>query len=274
MKMIRLCTIDLDGTLFDKEKNISYENRKAIQEAKENGCKIVIASGRPLEGVLPVLQTLNLTSDDDYVICYNGAKILNSKTKQVISSSYITGKDVKLLYQESLRLGTFIHAFQSDETLITTMHNPYTDVEVKINHIQDNIVDFTQIKDRDTFIKCMLVGDDETITSAIKRLNPELKDKYCVVRSSKIFLEFLNPETNKGMALEKLASYLGIGMAETMAIGDAGNDFEMIKRAGIGVAMANSFPEILKIADSITASNEASGVAEALNSYVNHKKKQ
>ncbi len=272
--MIRLCTIDLDGTLFDKEKNISYENRKAIQEAKKNGCKIVIASGRPLEGVSPVLQTLNLTSDDDYVICYNGAKILNSKTKQVISSSYITGKDVKLLYQESLRLGTFIHAFQSDETLITTMHNPYTDVEVKINHIQDNIVDFTQIKDSDTFIKCMLVGDDETITSAIKRLNPELKDKYCVVRSSKIFLEFLNPETNKGMALEKLASYLGIGMAETMAIGDAGNDFEMIKRAEIGVAMANSFPEILKIADSITASNEASGVAEALNSYVNHKKKQ
>ena len=274
MKMIRLCTIDLDGTLFDKEKNISYENRKAIQEAKKNGCKIVIASGRPLEGVLPVLQTLNLTSDDDYVICYNGAKILNSKTEQVISSSYITGKDVKLLYQESLRLGTFIHAFQSDETLITTMHNPYTDVEVKINHIQDNIVDFTQIKDSDTFIKCMLVGDDETITSAIKRLNPELKDKYCVVRSSKIFLEFLNPETNKGMALEKLASYLGIGMAETMAIGDAGNDFEMIKRAEIGVAMANSFPEILKIADSITASNDASGVAEALNSYVNHKKKQ
>lgn len=270
--MIRLCTIDLDGTLFDKQKNISEENIKAIKKAKENGCKIVIASGRPLEGVLPVLKKLGLTTDEDYAICYNGAKILKAKSKAIISSTTITGKDVKMLYRESIRLGTYIHAFQSDETLITTMHNPYTDVEVKINHITDNIVDFEKIGDTDTFIKCMLVGPDERITSAIERLNPELKKKFCVVRSSNIFLEFLNKSTNKGSALETLAKFLNLSMEETMAIGDAGNDLDMIRKAGTGVAMANSFPEVLEVADYITGSNEASGVAEALNLYVNKQK--
>ena len=83
--MVRLCTIDLDGTLFDKDKNISDENKKAIQMAKENGCKIVLASGRPFQGILPTLKQLNLCSKEDYVICYNGAKILNVGTLNEIS---------------------------------------------------------------------------------------------------------------------------------------------------------------------------------------------
>lgn len=60
-------------------------------------------------------------------------------------------------------------------------------------------------------------------------------------------------------------------MKDTMAIGDAGNDLTMIKMAAIGVAMENSFPEIKKVARYVTTSNEASGVAQALNTYVNSK---
>ena len=71
--MIKLVAIDLDGTLFDKKKNVSNENIKAIKKCKENGIKIVIATGRPISGVLPLLEELDLTSDDYYVLTYNGA---------------------------------------------------------------------------------------------------------------------------------------------------------------------------------------------------------
>ena len=53
-----------------------------------------------------------------------------------------------------------------------------------------------------------------------------------------------------------------------MAIGDAGNDIPMIKEAKIGVAMKNSFPEVLEIADYITGSNRESGVAQAINIFI------
>lgn len=269
--MIKLCTIDLDGTLFDKNKNISKENTEAIKKAKQNGCKIVIATGRPYNGVLPVLKELDLITESDYVICYNGAKVFNVKTEEIIFSTTISGKDVKELYKESKRLNTFFHAFRKNEELITDIHNPYTDVETRINKIVDILYDFNNINDNDEFLKCMMVDEQTKITEAINNLDSKFKDKYSVVRSSNIFLEFLNSSTNKGSALEALAEYLNIPICDTMAIGDAGNDIAMIKKAGIGVAMENSFKEVLDIADYVTSSNENSGVAMAINKFINIK---
>lgn len=266
--MIKLVTIDLDGTLFDKKKNISLENKLAIKEARANGCKIVIATGRPISGVLPVLEELEMNSNDDYVIIYNGSKVFNIGTKEIIFSSTINGKTVKELYKESLKLGVNIHAFRKNEELITPKHNPYTDVEATINHIKDNLYDFNNINDDDEFLKAMMVDSDENITRIIPLVDKKFTDNLSMVRSSKIFLEFLNKNTHKGHALEALAKYLNIDMKDTMAIGDAGNDLPMILASGLGVAMENSFPEILNQADVVTLDNEHSGVAHAINKYV------
>lgn len=89
-----------------------------------------------------------------------------------------------------------------------------------------------------------------------------------MVRSSLIFLEFLNKETDKGLALEKLSAYLNIDMENVMAIGDAGNDLNMIIKAGYGVAMKNSFPYIKEAAKYQTDDNEHSGVAKAFERFV------
>lgn len=266
--MIKLVTIDLDGTLFDKKKNISLENKKAIQQAKENGCKIVIATGRPISGVIPVLEELNLCSNEDYVIIYNGAKVFNVGTKEIIFSSTIDGKTVKKLYEESLKLGVHFHAFRKNEELITPKHNPYTDIESSINHIEDKLYDFNNINDSDEFLKAMMVDNEENITRIIPLVDKYFTMNYSMVRSSKIFLEFLNKNTHKGHALEALAQHLNIDIQDTMAIGDAGNDLPMILTAGLGVAMENAFPEIKSQANVITDSNENSGVAKAIYKYV------
>lgn len=266
--MIKLVTIDLDGTLFDKNKNISIENLNAINLAKQKGVYIVLATGRPISGVLPTLKKLNLCSDNDYVITYNGAKVFNVKTKEVIASSTISGKTVKELYAESKRLNVNFHAFRANEELITPKHNPYTDVESKINHIEDHLFDFNKILDDDQFIKAMMVDSEENINRIIPMVNQEFKDNFSMVRSSKIFLEFLNKNTHKGHALCKLANFLNIDLKDTMAIGDAGNDIEMIKLSGIGVAMENAFADVKEIADYITTSNENDGVSNAIFKFI------
>ncbi len=266
--MIKLITIDLDGTLFDDVKNISNENKLAIEKCHDLGIKVVVATGRPMKGVRPVLEELGLTTDNDYVIIYNGAKILNVGKMEVISSTYITGKTVKDIYDESKRLKVNIHAFRKSEELITPKHNPYTDIEATINHIDDNIFDFNEINDSDEFIKCMMVDSKENIDRVIPALDKRFTDNYSVNRSSKIFLEFLNKKSDKGKALVELAKYLNIDIKDTMAIGDAGNDLPMIKAAGVGVVMENAFPEIKEHADFITKTNLESGVAYAINKLI------
>lgn len=268
--MIKLCTIDLDGTLFDKDKNISIENIEAIKKAKENGCKIVICTGRPMNGIKPVITKLNLLSDEDYVVCYNGSKIINVGTNEVIFSKLIDGKTIKEIYYEAKKLNLYYHAFRDNEELLTFEHNPYTDVEARINNICDHLIDFETIKDDELFLKCMIVDEKEKLDNAMTTIPKELYDKYSIVRSAGIFLEFLNKETNKGLALKALAKHLNIDMSETMAIGDAGNDLDMIRFAGIGVAMENGYDYVKEAADYITASNEENGVAKALNKFVNN----
>ena len=268
--MIKLCTIDLDGTLFDKNKNISNENIEAIKKSKENGCKIVICTGRPISGVKPVIEKLDLLSNEDYVVCYNGSKIINVGTNEVIFSKLIDGKTVKEIYHIARSMNLYYHAFRDNEELITFKHNPYTDVEARINNIEDHLIDFETINDDEKFLKCMIVDEKENLDEAMNTIPKELYDKYSIVRSAGIFLEFLNKETNKGLALVALAKYLNIDISETMAIGDAGNDLDMIKFAGIGVAMENGYDYVKKAANYITASNEESGVAKALNKFVNN----
>ena len=266
--MIKLVTIDLDGTLFDKNKNISLKNKEAIKKARQKGCKIVIATGRPIAGVKPVLEQLEMNTKDDYVIVYNGAKVYNVATNETIFSSTISGKDVKELYYESKRLASHYHAFKENEELITAMQNPYTDVECRINKIKAIDVNFDDIADDEKFLKTMLVCDEKTLDNAMININPKIKENYSMVRSADIFLEFLNKNSHKGHALRALAKYLNIDLSETMAIGDAGNDLPMIEIAGIGVAMANSFDYVKEAADYLTLSNEEDGVAHAIEKFV------
>lgn len=270
--MIKIITIDLDGTLFDYNKKISEENKKALMKAKELGVKIVITTGRPLSGVMPTLKELNLTSDNDYVIIYNGAKVFNVGTGETIFNSSITGKTVKELYYESKRLCVHYHAFRINEELITVDHNPYTDVEATINHTKDYIYDFEKIEDDELFIKAMHVDSKDNVTRVMRDVNPKFYTEFSMVRSSEIFLEFLNKNTDKGKALIALANHLNIPLKNTMAIGDAGNDLPMIVTAGVGVAMENAYPEVKGKADFITLDNEHSGVAYAINKFILNQK--
>ncbi len=266
--MIKLITIDLDGTLFNKNKEVTNYNREMIKKAREKGVYVVIATGRPIDGIRSLLNDLNMTTTNDYVISYNGAMVFNIANKQSVCSSTISGKDVKILYQEAKRLNLNFHAFKKNGALITPKYNEYTNVEATINKIPAFEVNFDNIKDNELFIKAMIVDSKENIDIAFEAVRNELKDNYSMVRSANIFLEFLAKGTDKGYALMSLAKHLNIDMSETMAIGDANNDKHMIQVAGIGVAMANSFPEILKIADYITLSNEESGVGHAIEKFV------
>lgn len=97
----------------------------------------------------------------------------------------------------------------------------------------------------------------------------ELSDRFRVVRSEDFYLELINKQTSKGVALSALTDKLNLTADNVMAIGNAQNDESMIEFAGTGVAMANSIPHTLQMADVVTENdNNHDGVAEAIEKYV------
>ncbi|GAA0078380.1 sugar-phosphatase [Clostridium sp. CTA-5] len=266
--MYKLIALDMDGTLLTSDKKISERNKKAIKKAEEKGVKVVLASGRPSEGLRHYLEELNLLKEEDYVLSFNGAVSQNAKTGEIMSSTVLKGSDLKYLNNIAKETGVNIHAFSEERGLITPKISQYTEVEADINKINITIADFDSIDDDENIVKVMMIDPEEVLEETIKKLPKEVYEKYTVLRSTPYFLEFMNKEVDKGEGLKKLAESLGIKREEVIAMGDAGNDLSMVKYAGLGVAMDNAFPEVKEVAEFITKSNDEDGVAYAIEKFV------
>ena len=96
----------------------------------------------------------------------------------------------------------------------------------------------------------------------------ELPDTISFFKSSPVYLEFVDSSVSKGAALERLGNMLEIPRSEIAAFGDADNDIQMIRYAGLGVAMANSSEKLLREANYVTRSNNEDGIAVVLEKII------
>jgi Cof subfamily protein (haloacid dehalogenase superfamily) len=265
--MYKLIALDMDGTLLREDKTISKATFTAIKNAKAKGVKVVLATGRPAKGIKTYLKELDLISNDDYAVAFNGAIVENTKTGEIIAENVMLLDDLKYLYTLSQELNVNIHAL-THNSCITPKWNKYSQLEGDMNKIPLDIVDFSTLDESNVIVKIMYIDEPPVLQSAIDNLSDEVYEKYTVVRSAPYFLEFLNKKVNKGVGVELLTKNLGFSPKEIICVGDAGNDIDMIKYAGLGVAMGNAFPEVKEIADYVTCTNEEDGVAKVINKFI------
>ncbi len=265
--MYKLIALDMDGTLLNDEKQISPANYDAIQTARDNGVKVVLASGRPLVGFRRYLEELNLISEDDYAVAFNGALVQSLQGGEVISKTTLTLEDYKNLYELSKELKVNIHAL-TETGVIAPKDNKYTRHEAEMNLISREIIAVEDVPCDTTIVKVMFVDDPLRLEEIIDKIPESISRNFTIVRSAPFFLEFLHKSVNKGAGIAALAEKLNIKQEEVICIGDAGNDIHMIKYAGLGVAMGNAFPEVKRIANFITKSNEEDGVAHVINKFI------
>lgn len=266
--MYKLVAIDMDGTLLKDDKTISERTKNAIQSARAMGVTVVLATGRPIEGVSRYLEELNMYSEHDYVLTYNGALIQRTESKESIAKIALEGSDLHYLKKLSDELEVNIHAFSEEKGLVTPKNSKYTEVEADINNIEIHEINIDTVSNNEVIIKAMMIDEPEILGPAIEKLPKEVFEKYTVVRSTPYFLEFLNKEVNKGVGVEMLAKHLGLKKEEVMTLGDAGNDLHMIEYAGLGIAMGNAFDEVKEAANYITDTNENDGVAKAIEKFI------
>ncbi|OIQ26238.1 Cof-type HAD-IIB family hydrolase [uncultured Vibrio sp.] len=266
--MYKLIALDMDGTLLNSEKQISEQTKKSIALARSKGVKVVLASGRPIDGMVDKLDELGISGDNEFVLYYNGSMVQEIGSQKVIHRNIINGKAAKEVAKLAQHFGLDTHAFSEEFGLITPKTTQYTQLEATINGLSITEMDFDLLADDHPIIKAMIVGEPEKLSKAITELSNEIHERYTIVQSAPFFLEFLNLESNKGLGVEAIAKHLGIQSSEIICVGDAENDNHMIKYAGLGVAMSNAMEETKALADYIAPSNDDDGVAAVIDKFI------
>ncbi|OON97923.1 MAG: HAD family hydrolase [Epulopiscium sp. Nele67-Bin005] len=265
--MYKLIAIDMDGTLLRPDHTISQHTKDTIKKAQAKGVKVVLATGRPLDGVKKYLKELDMITNEDYLVCFNGALAQNIGTEEVLHHITLKGKDLIELHELAQKLGVNIHAFSKDGC-ITPELTKYAKHESELNDIEVNVIDYSTIDPEEDIVKIMMTEEGDKLQKAIDQFPEELYEKYTVLRSAPYFVEFLNKNANKGEGVRALAERMNVAQEHIMTFGDAGNDKHMIEYAGMGVAMGNAFEEIKEIANFITKTNSEDGVAFGIEKFV------
>ena len=266
---IKLIAIDIDGTLLTSNHQLTEEVKAALKKAEEKGVKIVLCTGRPLTGVQDLIAELDLYSENDYVITYNGALIQKTKSQEIISQVGLTHDDYIAIDGLARKLNVHFHT--ETEKFMYTSNRDISRYTVLESHLVDMPLKFRtpeEITPDLNIMKMMMVDDPEILDTAITKIPQEFYNKYTIVKSTPYFLEFLNKKVDKGAAVKQLAEQLGLEAREVMALGDNENDLPMIEYAGLGIAMGNATENIKNTASFITASNDAHGVAVAIEKFV------
>ena len=265
---IKLIAVDIDGTLLNSQRQVTPEVFQAIQDAKAAGVKVVIATGRPIPGVLPLLEELNLNQDGDYVITFNGGLVQETSTGNELIRETLSYEDYLDIEVLANKLGVHSHAITKDG-IYTSNRNigRYTVHESTLVHMPIYYRTPEEVADKE-FVKAMYIDEPEILDAAIAKLPQEFYDRFTIVKSTPFYLEILKKTANKGIAVTHLAEKLSLTKEETMAIGDEENDRAMLEVVGSPVVMENGNPEIKKIAKYITKSNDESGVAYAIRKWV------
>lgn len=266
--MVRLVALDMDGTLLNSRLEISEANKKAIALACENGARIVLCSGRPIKGLVKYIEELGLYNDEEFLIGFNGALVVQAKSKKRVYEQGMSGKDAKILARTASEIGANYIIHFADHAM-TPVENFYSTLEATVNGIPLVIGDPETIDDHATVMKVLFLDYEHILEGYLGKIPEAIRQKHEIVRTAPFFLEFLDKGLSKYSALSALARELGIGNEEVMAIGDSENDYEMVKYSGVGVAMGNATDALKKAAKLVTRTEDEDGVAYALNRVMN-----
>lgn len=269
MSKIKIVSIDIDGTLLNDQREITQEVKSSIQQALENDVKIVITTGRPLPGVRDILSELGIQGSDQYVITYNGGLVQTADGKKTLFRQPLGVKAFQEVNNFMRTQDTYVQV-ETHDAAYTTNHriHPWASFENSLVNLPLFVLDTENELEKVEFIKAIANAESSELDKVQAAIPNEISNHVNVIRSTANNLEFIDRQASKGNALLALADVLNIEHVQTMAIGDQANDYSMIEQAGVGVAMGNAIPELKAIADYETATNNHSGVAQAIKTFV------
>lgn len=270
MSQYEIIVLDLDGTLTNRDKVITPKTKETLMELQRRGKKIVLASGRPTVGVMPLAQELELEKYGSYILSFNGGMITNCKTGEVVFSKMLPLESNEKIIglAEKERVGILTYSTDGKVLYTNQSDSPYARLEQRINHMEICQVDDMVSRINYQVPKFLMIDDGDFLAMVEPRVKAAMGKNFSVYRSEPFFLEILPRGIDKAASLERLLDIIGLKREQMIACGDGYNDLTMIKYAGLGVAMENAVLPVRKAADYITCSNNDDGVAYVVEKFM------
>lgn len=265
----KMLVLDVDGTLLNDEKMISKRTLHALRKVQQMGVQIMLASGRPTYGLLPLAKQLELGIYNGYVLSYNGGQVINASNGEVIFERRINPEQIPYLEKKAVKNDFTIMTYNGDTVVCNRPGDAHVEAEAKLNGMKLEVQEFFSALIDYPPCKCMLVSDDEeSLMSLEAHFKRRLNGVLDVFRSEPYFLEVVGSGVDKGNTLAAVMEKLGIKEEEVVAFGDGVADVSMLQMAGLGIAMGNAPDSVKRCADHVTASNNEDGVAVAIENFL------
>ena len=263
--------MDLDGTLLTDSKEITEDNRKAIDSLLSKGHFVVITTGRPLVSAVIQARKLGLTGPGCCLIAFNGCTLYDSFAEKILFDDTIDLALVERLFREAVRRGLHMQCY--DETRCLALEG--CDLPALKRYCSRIDMNYRLISDVSSLTyrpeKVMVIDFDshERLENYREWVSSWASDLLDCNFSCPEYLEIMNKGRSKGTALLETVDRLGLSLPNTYAVGDAENDISMITAAGTGIAVANAADAVKQAADHITErDNNHDAIAELINNYI------
>ncbi len=278
--MIKLLASDLDGTIIDNNNQVTKDDLNVIEKLNNTTVNFAICTGKTYSMTKDICDKLNPT----YGIFGNGTQIVNLKTGEEIKRNVISNEKAIECLKIVSKSDLHIHIYTENKIIAQQQlkYMAYRNYMLYKDQVQFEVVESLEnyIKEKKpNILKLVISGEkdlknlkekiekEEDLTAIQIRKYNEYKDK--IINQEYEYLDIVPRHVTKYDALKQLSQYLNIQNDEVMAVGDNINDIEMIKYAGVGVAIGGSYEEVKGVASYVTQNTVRNGgFAEAVYKFI------
>lgn len=270
MPIKAICT-DIDGTLLDRNRELSPRTRKAFASLRSE-FPVILASSRMPSAMIHLLK--DLRRENNPLICYNGGFVLPAYSSRPlpIRSVWIPVEVCQQIVH--LSESTNIHlSLYSENSWYAPKMDAWTAKEERATKVKATLLENSAVlshwkQNQSGAHKVMCMGPAKEIQTLYEKLDERLSSVLHLYRSKDTYLEIAPKPISKATGLREVLSKLDIKMEEVIAFGDNYNDVDLLSSVGLGVAVENAIGEVKAVAREITASNTADGVAKTIEKYL------
>jgi Cof subfamily protein (haloacid dehalogenase superfamily) len=267
-----ILALDIDGTLLGPGSVLAERTRRAVHAAGEAGWLVTLATGRRWGATKPIADALGLPAP---LICFNGALIRDSLDGTILHYNplppTVTGPLIRELAGRGLQPVVY-EDFTSGERLLTGPQAQDSPQIARWFHaLSDEYGPIVSRVEYDELAQVpgasrVVIFDTEERARPLADLAADLALElraliYEGETRNGLMIEFLHPAGTKAVAIGALAARYGLTLAETIAVGDGHNDLEMLREAGIGVAMGQGSAEVHAAANIVIGTHADDGLA-------------
>lgn len=259
-----LVVSDVDGTLVDKRKNLADETVAAVARLRAAGVAFTIISARPMSGMRWIADRLDL---DVPMGAFNGGLVFR-RDGTILSHATVPEAVARGVIAMGQDAPVDIWVFADDQWHATRGEGAHAESERRSANQEPVVCDgFDHLLDRAD--KITFVSDEPEVLAGLRdKALAAFGDEATIVQSQTYYLDVTARAANKGDGIAALAAAIGADLADTIAIGDQANDIAMFERAGRAIAMGNATEAVRAAADESTTSNDAAGVAHAIDTLI------